>query len=160
MVAMSLDVLIGYTNLGALGHAAFFAIGAYTTAILETKYNAGFAVSFFSTIGVAAGASALLAFLVLRTTGIYFLLITLSIAMSVWGLIYRWVSLTGGDNGIRTFPARISVPWNLCIPSISTISSCLLYHLLCAPLPPGPLPLRQDAGGHPGQRIADEGVGL
>ena len=48
IVAMSLDVLIGYTNLGALGHGAFFAIGAYTTAILVTKYHVGFAVSLFS----------------------------------------------------------------------------------------------------------------
>ncbi len=64
MVAMSLDVLIGYTNLGSLGHATYFAIGAFATAILETKYKAGFAVSFFSSIGIAAGASALIGSLV------------------------------------------------------------------------------------------------
>jgi branched-chain amino acid transport system permease protein len=111
MVAMSLDILIGYTNLGSLGHAAYFAIGGFTTAILETKYKAGFAVTLFSSIGIAAGASALIGLLALRTTGIYFLLITLSIAMSVWGLIYRWASLTGGDNGISDIPRPDFGPW-------------------------------------------------
>lgn len=100
IVAMSLDVLIGYTDLGSLGHAAFFAIGAFTTAILEKRYNAGFVTALFSSIGIAAGASALIGLFALRAKGIYFLLITLAVAMSIWGLIYRWASLTGGDNGI------------------------------------------------------------
>jgi len=104
MAAMSLDVLIGYTNLGSLGHASYFAIGAFATAILETRYKAGFAVSLFSSIGIAAFASALIGLLALRTTGIYFLLITLSVAMSIWGLIYQWQSFTGGDNGISDIP--------------------------------------------------------
>jgi len=43
IVAMSLDILIGYTGLAALGHSAFFAIGAYVTAILTTKLHFGLA---------------------------------------------------------------------------------------------------------------------
>jgi branched-chain amino acid transport system permease protein len=104
IVAMSLDVLIGYTQLGSLGHGGFFAIGAYTTAILVTKLHASFAVSLLSSIGMAAGASALMGLLALRAAGIYFLLITLAVAMCIWGLIYRWVSLTGGDTGIMDIP--------------------------------------------------------
>jgi len=104
IVAMSLDLLIGYTDLGALGHGAFFAIGGYTTAILATRYATGFGLNLLASIGMAAGASALLSVLALRTAGIYFLLITLAIAMSVWGLIYRWGSLTGGENGIAGVP--------------------------------------------------------
>ena len=104
IVAMSLDVLIGYTNLKSLGHGAFFAIGAYTSAILVTKLHVGFGVSLLSSMGMAAGASALVGLLALRAAGIYFLLITLAIAMCIWGLLYRWVSLTGGDNGIMDIP--------------------------------------------------------
>jgi len=104
IVAMSLDVLIGYTNLKSLGHGAFFAIGAYTSAILVTKLHVGFGVSLLSSMGMAAGASALVGLLTLRAAGIYFLLITLAIAMCIWGLLYRWVSLTGGDNGIMDIP--------------------------------------------------------
>lgn len=104
IVAMSLDVLIGYTKLGSLGHGGFFAIGAYTSAILTTKLHVGFAVSLLSSIGMAAGASALMGLIALRAAGIYFLLITLAVAMCIWGLIYRWVSLTGGDTGIMDIP--------------------------------------------------------
>ena len=104
IVAMSLDVLIGYTNLKSLGHGSFFAIGAYTSAILVTKFQVGFGVSLLASMGMAAAASALVALLSLRAAGIYFLLITLAIAMCIWGLIYRWVSLTGGDNGIMDIP--------------------------------------------------------
>jgi branched-chain amino acid transport system permease protein len=104
MAAMSLDILIGYTGLGSLGHAAFFAVGAYTTAILVTKYQFTFGATLGYSILVSAGLSALLGGLALRAAGIYFLMITLSIAMCVWGLIYRWVSLTGGDNGITGIP--------------------------------------------------------
>ena len=104
IVAMSLDVLIGYTNLKSLGHGSFFAIGAYTSAILVTKLQVGFGTSLLASMGMAAGASALVGLLSLRAAGIYFLLITLAIAMCIWGLIYRWVSLTGGDNGIMDIP--------------------------------------------------------
>jgi branched-chain amino acid transport system permease protein len=104
IVAMSLDLLVGYTNMGSLGHAGYFAIGAYTTAILVTRYQFGFAGSLFSSIGMAVGASALLGLLALRAAGIYFLLITLAIAMTLWGLIYRWTSMTGGENGIVGIP--------------------------------------------------------
>ncbi len=131
IVAMSLDVLIGYTNLGALGHGAFFAIGAYTTAILVTKYHVGFAVSLFSAIGVAAGSSAILAFLFLRAAGIYFLLITLAVAMCIWGLIYRWVSLTGGDNGIMDIPRpKLGLPWNLLDP-VYFYYFVLVFFIIC-----------------------------
>ena len=83
---MSLDVLIGYTGLGSLGHVAFFAVGAYTTAILVTKYQFPFMASLAYSILVSGGLSALLGGLALRAAGIYFLMITLAIAMCVWGL--------------------------------------------------------------------------
>ena len=138
MVAMSLDVLIGYTNLGSLGHATYFAIGAFATAILETKYKAGFAVSLCSSIGIAAGASALIGLLAMRTTGIYFLLITLSIAMSVWGLIYRWASLTGGDNGISDIPRPDfgSLDQSLQPRLLPLFHPVLLHSLSCSDHPP------------------------
>jgi branched-chain amino acid transport system permease protein len=114
IVALSLDVLIGYTNLGSLGHGAFFGIGAYTTAILATKVGTGFGINLVASIGIAAAASAVCAFLFLRATGIYFLLITLAVAMSIWGLAMRWVSLTGGENGISHIPRPdLVIPWNL-----------------------------------------------
>ena len=104
VVAMSLDILIGYTNLGSFGQGSFFAVGAYTTAILVTRYQTGFWFSLLASIVAAAALSGLFSPLFLRTAGIYFLLITLAVAMSVWGLVMRWVTLTGGEMGISRIP--------------------------------------------------------
>ena len=114
IAAMSLDLLIGYTGLGALGHIAYFAIGAYTTAIFASKYQASFAGTTFFSIVLAAGASALLGPLALRAAGVYFLMITLAIAMCIWGLAFRWVSITGGDNGITGINRPdLGLPWSM-----------------------------------------------
>ena len=110
IVAMSLDILVGYTGLAALGHSAFFAIGAYVTAILATKAHLGFEITVCVSIVFAIGAAALLGLLALRAVGIYFLIITLSLAMVVWGIVNRWFSLTGGDNGISGIP-RPTLLW-------------------------------------------------
>jgi branched-chain amino acid transport system permease protein len=104
IVAMSLDILVGYLGLAALGHAAYFAIGGYTTAILMTRWGASFWTGLLWSVGVTGAIAAAVGLLALRATGVYFLLITLAIAMSFWGLIHRWVSLTGADNGIAEIP--------------------------------------------------------
>ena len=112
--------------------------------------------------GWQPGASAILAFLFLRAAGIYFLLITMAVAMCVWGLIYRWVSLTGGDNGIMDIPRpHLGLPWNLLDP-VYFYYFVLVFFIICFVLllPSGSVPLREDAGGDPGQRNADEGFGL
>jgi branched-chain amino acid transport system permease protein len=114
IVAFSLNILIGYTGLGHIGHAAFFAIGGYTTAILATRLHVPFSLTLPAAIGLAVVASALAAFLLLRAAGLFFLIISLAIAMCIWGLIYRWVSITGGDNGIRGIPRPdLGIPWDL-----------------------------------------------
>jgi branched-chain amino acid transport system permease protein len=114
IAAMSLDVLIGYTGLASLGHVAFFAIGAYATAISVTQHQASFAVALVLSVLAGTLASAVLAPLALRAAGIYFLMITLAIAMCVWGLAFRWVAVTGGDNGITGIPRPdVGAPWDM-----------------------------------------------
>ena len=134
IVAMSLDILIGYTGLGALGHAAFFAIGAYTTAILVTKHQAPLSSTLLWSIVSGAGSSAVVAFLPLRAGGLYFLMITLAISMCVWGLAYRWVSLTGGDNGITGIPRPdLGLPWAMSEP-VYFYYLILVFFLICTVL--------------------------
>lgn len=106
VAAASLDLLMGYTGLPSLGHAAFFAVGAYTTALLATQRH-GFAVAVVASIALGAVTSGLVALLALRASGLYFMMITLSVAMCAWGLAYRWVSLTGGDTGIVGIPRPV-----------------------------------------------------
>jgi branched-chain amino acid transport system permease protein len=109
IVAMSVDLLLGYTGLPSLGQAAYLGVGAYLTAILATKFGVGLGWDFWIVValGTASGAAtaAFFGLFAIRASGVYFLMITLALGMCVWGLAYRWNSLTGGDNGIN-MPGR------------------------------------------------------
>jgi branched-chain amino acid transport system permease protein len=104
ILVMSLDILLGYTGLPSLGQAAYLGIGAYLTAILVSNYQIGLGWDFWLVLvfGILSGAAlaALFGLLAIRAAGVYFLMITLALGQCVWGLAYRWNSLTGGDNGI------------------------------------------------------------
>jgi branched-chain amino acid transport system permease protein len=105
ILVMSLDLLLGFTGLASLGQAAYLAVGAYLTAILLTKFQIGLGWDFWLVVllGFLAGAAlaAFFGLFAMRATGVYFLMITLALGQCVWGLAYRWNSLTGGDNGIN-----------------------------------------------------------
>jgi branched-chain amino acid transport system permease protein len=117
VLAMSLDVLLGYTGLASLGHAAYFGVAAYAVGILTTEYRRGFLVCLLVGVAAAALTAALFGLLAIRATGTYFLMITLALGMVVWGLAFRWVSLTKGDNGIAGVPRPdLPLPWNLGAP--------------------------------------------
>ena len=107
VLAMSVDVLLGYTGLPSLGQAAYLGTGAYLAAILATRYSFGLGCDFLvvMALGLLAGAAmaAFFGLFAIRATGTYFLIITLALGMVVWGLAYRWNSLTGGDNGINVY---------------------------------------------------------
>jgi branched-chain amino acid transport system permease protein len=105
ILVMSLDILLGFTGLASLGQAAYLGVGAYLTAILATRYRFGLGFDFWLVVvfGILIGATlaAIFGLLAIRATGVYFLMITLALGQCVWGLAYRWNSLTGGDNGIN-----------------------------------------------------------
>jgi branched-chain amino acid transport system permease protein len=109
ILAMSLDILLGFTGLASLGQAAYLGVGAYLTAILATRYQFGLEWSFWTVVilGALMGAAtaALFGLIAIRASGVYFLMITLALGQCVWGLAYRWNSLTGGDNGLN-LPGR------------------------------------------------------
>jgi branched-chain amino acid transport system permease protein len=102
--ALGLNVLVGYAGLVSLGHAGLFGIAAYATGyMLQLGYGHTAAILVALVIGVAS--MAVFAVLSLRSTGIGFIMITLALGEILWGLAYRWISLTGGDNGINV-PTR------------------------------------------------------
>ena len=106
----------GFTGLASLGHAAYFGVASYTTAIIMTKEDwtwtfaafqwadslgLGLFYIFIFALVVATAFAAFFGFLAIRAVGVYFLMITLSLAMVIWGLAYRWSAVTEGDNGIN-----------------------------------------------------------
>src|SRR5437879_5516924 len=106
LFALSADLLIGHVGLLPMGHAAFFAVGAYATAILEVRHGQGFVLSVLGG-AVAATLLAVVVGLAVRTGDVYFILLTLALGNVVWGAAMRWTSFTGGENGVSNVPAPV-----------------------------------------------------
>jgi len=102
--AMSLDLLVGYAGLPSFGHAAFYGVGAYACALLALGHVDGL-VPLLLVGALASGLAALpIGALSLRTSGIYFLMLTLAFAQMLWGLAVNWTSLTRGTDGLIGIP--------------------------------------------------------
>jgi branched-chain amino acid transport system permease protein len=97
--ALGLNILVGYAGLVSLGHAALFGISAYATGYM-LQLGAGHTVAILVALVIGVASMAVFAVLALRSSGIGFIMITLALGEILWGLAYRWISLTGGDNGI------------------------------------------------------------
>jgi len=100
ILAMGLDILIGYTGLVSFNHATFFGVSAYTTGILFYHGGENFWLALGSGIAVSIVLGIVLGLLVLRSGGPYFLMITLAFGQMIFALAWRWRSLTGGDDGL------------------------------------------------------------
>lgn len=98
--AMSLDILLGYTGLPSLGHAAYFGLAAYATAILSLHLSVPFGLAAPAGIAASVIAAALFNLLALRTSRGYYLMITLALSQLLWSVAVSWTDLTGGDNGL------------------------------------------------------------
>ncbi len=99
LFAMSLNVLVGYAGNVSFGHAAYFAIGGCTCAILLTTYQWPIYASLPAAVLFSAVCAAVIGFFCVRLTDIYFAMLTLAFAMLVWSIAFKWRSLTGGDDG-------------------------------------------------------------
>jgi branched-chain amino acid transport system permease protein len=113
ILAMSLDVLLGYTGLASLGHAGFFGVAAYGVGVLSTAHHAGFWASAAGGLLTGTILAGLFGLIVSHVRDVYFLMITLALGMVLWGLSYRWIPVTGGDNGLSGIPrleAHVGLP--------------------------------------------------
>ena len=98
-LALGLNVLVGYAGLVTLGHAALFGIAAYAGATM-TNAGHGAIVVAVGALAATLAATAIFAVLALRGTGLGFVMITVALGQIAWGIAYRWISLTNGDNGV------------------------------------------------------------
>lgn len=105
LFAVSLDLLVGYTGLISFGHAAWFGVGAYAFALLSTHYQV--TDSFWITLPVALIAAAVLSFIVglfvLRTKGIYFIMVTLAFAQVFYFLVHDVPAIGGSTDGLNLY---------------------------------------------------------
>ena len=100
ILAMSLDLLLGYTGLVSFGHAAFYGAAGYALAMITPQYQAAnFWTSFPLAIAVSAAVALAIGFFVVRTQGIYFIMVTLAFAQMLFFLFYD-TKIAGGNDGI------------------------------------------------------------
>ncbi|MBL7208970.1 MAG: branched-chain amino acid ABC transporter ATP-binding protein/permease [Dehalococcoidia bacterium] len=107
MLGVSLNLLIGYSGLMSLGHAAFYGIGAYGSALMAVHLGANFFVGMLVGILAAAVIGILTAIPALRVKDEYLILLTLAVQMVVYGVIMANPTLTGGWSGISVPRADI-----------------------------------------------------
>jgi branched-chain amino acid transport system permease protein len=100
LFAMSLNLLVGYGGMTSLGHAAYLGVAAYVAGWTMLHTGLGPLASGGAAIVATTAMAALFGVLALRASGLSFLMITLALGQILWGLAYRWVGVTGGDNGL------------------------------------------------------------
>lgn len=104
IAALGLNVLVGYTGQVSLGHAGFYAVGAYTSGLLTLKAHLPFWLGLVTAPFLAAAVGAILALLSLRTKGPYLAMITIAFGLVTFFVANQWISLTGGPMGLYGVP--------------------------------------------------------
>jgi branched-chain amino acid transport system permease protein len=99
--ALSLDLLVGRSGMPSLGHAAFFGAGGYAAGIAGQRLGTDqLVVTMGAAVVVAAALGLVIGTLVVRSEGIFFLMLTLALSQIVFAVAFQWTAVTGGSNGL------------------------------------------------------------
>jgi branched-chain amino acid transport system permease protein len=101
VLAMSIDILAGFAGRTSLGHGAIFGVSSYVVVYATAQAGLPPAAAFALGMTAAMLLAVIFGLLAVRTSGVYFLLLTLALGMIVWGICLRWTQVTGGENGMR-----------------------------------------------------------
>jgi len=113
LFAVAFNLLFGYTGLLSFGHAAYFAIGAYSTGLFLIHVNQSIPIAFAVGFLIATLAALIIGFLCVRLDEIYFAMLTLAFGMMIHTLIWQWDRLTGGADGLVGIPRPSFLGWDL-----------------------------------------------
>jgi branched-chain amino acid transport system permease protein len=117
LLAMSSDILIGYTGMVSFGHSAFFGLGMYgAAAALLWMKPANLWLALLSGLAAAAVVAAFVAFFSTRLRDIYFAITTLVFSQIFYVVIFTWTEVTGGENGLNFSRPALSLPGLFSIP--------------------------------------------
>ena len=111
LLAMSSDILIGYTGMVSFGHSAFFGLGMYgaAAALLTCKPPSLWLAVFYGLVGAGAVA-VFVAFFATRLRDIYFSITTLVFSQIFYVIIFTWTEVTGGENGLTFSQPALATP--------------------------------------------------
>lgn len=140
IVAMSLDLLMGYGGLVSFGHAAFFGIGAYATVLVSVRLGLS------PWLGVVAGAalsalgSGIVGYFCVRMSGVAFFMLTLAFSQLLYSGAIKWRWLTGGSDGIggmqrpEVFGLALTQPVVMYFSALAMFIACLwlLRHIIAS----------------------------
>jgi branched-chain amino acid transport system permease protein len=104
LFALSLDLIMGFTGMVSFGHAAYFGLGAYASALVLLHFAQPVPVALLAGALLAGAVAAPVGWLSTRATGIYFAMLTLAFAQLLYTVAYKWRDLTGGSDGIAGVP--------------------------------------------------------
>jgi branched-chain amino acid transport system permease protein len=130
VLALSLNLLLGYTGQLSLGHAAFFGIGAYATGLLTVKLEWSPWIGLLAAVVLPGAAGYVIGRLALKLRGAYFVLLTISFAGCVSLVSVNWMDLTNGPLGLPGVPPlEIALPG---LPALSLRSKAAFYYVVLA----------------------------
>jgi branched-chain amino acid transport system permease protein len=117
LLAMSLDILIGYTGMVSFGHSVFFGLGMYgaAAALLAVK-PANLWLALLSGLTAAAVVAIFVAYFATRLRDIYFAITTLVFSQIFYVIIFTWTEVTGGENGLNFARPALSIPGLFSVP--------------------------------------------
>jgi branched-chain amino acid transport system permease protein len=127
LLALSLDLIMGYTGMVSFGHAAYFGLGAYGSALLLINFAVPVPVALLGGALLAGVVAVPVGYISTRATGIYFAMLTLAFAQLLYTIAFKWRDLTGGSDGIAGVP-KTSLWWN----GPSLASPTAYYYLVAA----------------------------
>src|SRR5215470_4268380 len=140
IVAQGLNLLVGYTGQPSLGHAGFYAIGAYTGALLATKLGFSFWSAFPLSMAIAALSGLIIALPTLKLEGPYLAMVTIAFGIIVDSIAIEWSELTGGTQGVLNIPrpaiagVRLGLEGQfVLIVAMAAVITLLLRNLMRAP---------------------------
>jgi len=104
LLAMSLNLTVGYGGLFQFHHGVFYGVGAYTMALILTKTSWPEWVAFIAGPIMAAAVGLLIGWFCVRLTQLYFGMLQISLGSLIWAIVFRWYDFTGGDDGLHGIP--------------------------------------------------------
>jgi len=137
LFATAFNLLMGFGGMVSFGHAAYFALGAYTAALLVKRAGVPMLLALPVAPVVAAAGALLFGFFIVRLTHTYFAMLSLAFAQIVFTVIFKWRSLTGGDDGLIDVwpPALLKSPVAYYYFTVTVVAVCiaLLHGIIDSP---------------------------
>jgi branched-chain amino acid transport system permease protein len=137
LLAMSLNLVLGYGGIYQFHHAVFYGVGAYGAALMITKLGQSPWLSFIAGPLLAALVSLIMGVICIRLSKLYFGMLQISLGSLVWVVVYRWYAFTGGDDGIHgvSMPSLIASPKGAYYFLLVVTTACLavMYRIVKSP---------------------------